>query len=276
MTTTNDTPDYAELLREVVTVPGKMAECYQAFHHYSMGNQLLALWQIAERGLPIGPIASYVTWQARGRQVRKGEKALRLYMPITVKVPKDTTRVDGMEDAQASVSTRFILRPNWFTLAQTDAKPGTTQSEPEPEPADWDYATAIVALGISETCWNLIDGNCQGYALPAQHTIAINPLAQHPTRTRLHEVAHCLLHADSALEPDMGTLSRNEKELEAETTAYLVGAALGLGGAEESRAYVQHWFGSGTPIADKMARRILAATDKILTAGKPRSELRGH
>lgn len=35
--------------------------------------------------MPLGPLATYKAWQEKGRQVRKGEKALILCMPITGK-----------------------------------------------------------------------------------------------------------------------------------------------------------------------------------------------
>jgi hypothetical protein len=57
-------------------------------------------------------------------------------------------------------------------------------------------------------------------------------------------------------------------EVEAEATAYLVGEALGLAGAEDSRGYVQHYLRKGARIEEATARRIYKAADAILHAGR--------
>ena len=46
-------------------------------------------------------------------------------------------------------------------------------------------------------------------------------------------------------------------------------AALQLPGIEESRAYIQHWYGTGQPVPEASARRIFKAADAILRAGRP-------
>jgi antirestriction protein ArdC len=56
------------------------------------------------------------------------------------------------------------------------------------------------------------------------------------------------------------------KEAEAEATAYLCCATLGLPGMEESRGYIQSWL-DGEKFPEKSSRRVFAAADKILKAG---------
>jgi hypothetical protein len=51
-----DIPKWSALLVEAVTKPGLIMKAYSAFHHYSLGNQLLALVQCQMRGLQPGPI----------------------------------------------------------------------------------------------------------------------------------------------------------------------------------------------------------------------------
>src|SRR5437870_4857362 len=86
-------PAFARLLEHAVTDPGLVSAAYHAFHSYSVGNQLLALDQCLTRGIPPGPIATYGGWKSLGRQVRKGEKAIVLCMPITCKRSRE--REDG-------------------------------------------------------------------------------------------------------------------------------------------------------------------------------------
>ena len=103
---TRPTPKaFADLLQSAVREPGILSRAYQQFHSYSLGNQLLAMVQCQERELEPGPMATYPKWQELGRQVRKGEKALTLCMPITIK-RKDEPRDD---DADVAVFTRLAL-----------------------------------------------------------------------------------------------------------------------------------------------------------------------
>ena len=74
-TTQPDTTKWSDLLKEAVTKPGMILEAYTAFYGYSIGNQILALMQCYLRGIQPGPISTYPGWQAKGRQVRRGEKA---------------------------------------------------------------------------------------------------------------------------------------------------------------------------------------------------------
>jgi hypothetical protein len=76
---------FAPLLERALTEPGIISAAYRRFHRFSIGNQILAAIQLIEKGLPLSPIASFGRWKALGRSVRKGEKALSLWMPITVK-----------------------------------------------------------------------------------------------------------------------------------------------------------------------------------------------
>src|SRR5580658_5519750 len=86
------TPQFADLLSRALTEPGVISRAYSAFHGYSVGNQILALVQCAERGIPPGPIATFMGWKDKGRYVRKGERAIVLCMPVTSKRKADTDR----------------------------------------------------------------------------------------------------------------------------------------------------------------------------------------
>jgi len=66
---------WAALLDKAVKKPGFIHEAYTRFHNYSLGNQLLVLYQCFERALPLGPLASYRKWKELGRHVKKGEKS---------------------------------------------------------------------------------------------------------------------------------------------------------------------------------------------------------
>lgn len=150
------------------------SEAYHAFYGYSLGNQIRALWQCRLRGLQPGPIATYKGWEAKSRQVNRGENGIELCMAVTFK-DKRAESV-GLDD-EDKIHTAFVYKPFWFVLAQTDGDPIETTPIP-----DWDRAAALVALGITETPFERLDGNCLGYAKGQQ--IAINPLNPMPYKTK--------------------------------------------------------------------------------------------
>jgi antirestriction protein ArdC len=252
-------PHFAALLAEAVTEPGRIHAAYTAFHGYSIGNQLLALMQCAERRIEPGPIATFPAWKDRGRHVRKGEKAITLCMPITCK----RQPADESAEQDAATFTRFIYRPRWFVLSQTDGNEFTAPTLP-----DWPKDAALAALAITETPFTATDGNAQGYA--RARTIAINPVAALPYKTLFHELAHVLLgHTAEAEQTDTEQTPRSLREVEAEAVAMLCCAALQLPGIEYSRGYIQHWNADGQPIPERSAAKIFKTADQILRAGRP-------
>jgi antirestriction protein ArdC len=248
---------FATLLQNAVNEPGIISTAYRQFHNYSIGNQLLAWAQCMNRGLQPGPLATYQRWRELGRQVRKGEKALTLCMPVTIK--RKVEQPESTDDPE--VFTRFLYRPNWFTLAQTDGQPLAEQ----PIPA-WDKDRALAELEIQEIPFDGLDGNCLGFA--RDRSIAINPVNPLPHKTTFHEFAHVLLgHTADGSQTDSEQTPRNLRECEAEAVALLCCAALDLPGVEFSRGYIQAWWGAGNPIPERSAQRILKVADQILKAG---------
>jgi antirestriction protein ArdC len=271
------TPQFAELLSRALTEPGVVSRAYSAFHGYSVGNQILALVQCAERGIMPGPIATFMGWKDKGRYVRKGEKAIVLCMPVTCKrkpadQPQPANSAEPDTDSESGTFTRFIYRPNWFVLSQTEGQ----DMEPAPLP-EWDRVRAFDALGIVEEPFTMTDGNCQGYA--RQRSIAVSPVAELPHKTRFHELAHVVLghtsEADAGLS-DSDLTPRSLREVEAEAVALVCLEALGLPGAEHCRGYIQHWNDrrGAEPISERSAQRIFKAADQILKAGTTETGVR--
>ena len=250
---------WSDYLKEIVEQEGIISACYSVFHDYSIGNQLLAYSQLKSRGLELSPIASYKKWQSLGRQVKKGEKALALLLPITVK-KKDE---DGNETGE--VFKVFKEKFNWFSLDQTEGEDFVA-----PVIQGWDAELALKNLDIEQVHFDHADGNCQGYA--REREIAVNPVAALPHKTRFHELAHVVLgHTTEGVLSDSEHTPQDIREVEAESVAYILCKTLNLAGDKESRGYVQHWLGS-QEISDKSAQRIFSAADKILKAGKQQVE----
>lgn len=250
---------FADLLAEALREPGTVSSAYSLFHNYSIGNAIAAWSQCLAREITPGPIGTFNRWKELGRHVRKGEKALVLCMPVTCKREREGEDGAKVEDR----FTRFVWRPNWFVLSQTD---GTGEPAPLTAPG-WGADAALAALQIERAPFEHMDGNCQGYA--RKRSVAVSPLAENPVKTMLHELAHVVLgHTEAAECSDAGELTRSEREVEAEGTAYICGSVLGIAGLEKSRGYLQHWLGEGG-ISERSAGRIFKAADAILKAGRP-------
>ena len=246
---------FADLLQTAVTEPGTLSAAYRQFHRYSLGNQLLAWGQCEDRGLQPGPMATFPRWRELGRHVRKGQKALTLCMPVTVK-----RRAERDDDDDQSF-TRFIYKARWFVLAQTEGD----DLPPEPIPT-WDAGQALATLDVEEIPFDHTDGNALGFARARQ--IAVSPLSPLPNKTRFHELAHVLLgHTADQAQQDGATIPHKLEEAEAEAVALLCCAALELPGIAESRGYIQKWWGQGHPIPERSAQRVLKVADQILKAG---------
>lgn len=270
--------DWTQLLHDAVTQPGLISQAYQLFWRYSIGNQILALWQTMRRKIEPGPINTYRGWQKLGRQVRQGEKALTLVMPVQRKRKRHKDPPDGaIVQADASVHscfpakeityTLFLERPYWFVLSQTDGPPIEAVAVP-----NWDESLALSELNIAKVPFRHPDGNCQGYAVARE--VAVSPIAFMPHRTMFHEMAHVVLdHTVNAVDwADFGhELPRSSMEVEAEAVALICCSALGLPGEEFSRGYIQQWLTGNTIPADSV-HRIFTAADRILRGGRPQQQ----
>ncbi|MGB8472576.1 MAG: ArdC-like ssDNA-binding domain-containing protein [Candidatus Acidiferrum sp.] len=251
---------WGELLRDAVEKPGRMLEAYSAFHNYSFGNALLALEQCTRRGLRPGPLNTYRGWTEWKRQVRKGEKAITLCMPMPFKRAAQTDNTKD-EPTEPQTSYAFRFRAYWFVLAQTEGE--EAYSAPIPR---FDLDASLLALNITRTPFDEMNGNIQGFA--NGRAIAINPLAALPQKTTFHEMAHILLgHTTTERLVDSEQTPRHIREVEAESVALICCESLGLDGAEFCRGYIQHWLKSEKEISNHCAARIFVAATSILKAG---------
>jgi N-terminal domain of anti-restriction factor ArdC len=94
----------------------------EMFHAYSASNCMLIALQCRQRRIVPEHIAGFQTWIKLGRAVRKGEQAIRILAPITVKQREADN--DGAEERRVFFKTTFV-----FDVSQTDPIP-----EVEPAP----------------------------------------------------------------------------------------------------------------------------------------------
>src|SRR6266700_1174347 len=146
-----DVPKWSALLVEAVNKPGLIMEAYSAFHNYSIGNQILALVQCQLRGLEPGPINTFPGWQALGRTVKRGERALILCMPVTRKVREEAPESEGENGERRFTS--FMHKARWFAISQTVGDEFTPPRLPE-----WEADRALAALDIEQIAFTDTDG----------------------------------------------------------------------------------------------------------------------
>lgn len=257
-----------KILQEAIKQPGLLHDCYSRFHNYSIGNLMLAAWQLGSRGIEFGQLATFEAWKRQGRFVKKGERAISLWMPISVYV-REVDEETGEEVKTSKKRTFFAMKAQWFALAQTDGKDVAPESTP-----DWNFDQALEGLNVKLVPYDfskVLAANCQGYAY--KRNIAIAPTCEKVLSTQLHELAHVVLgHTEKTeLITDTTHLPRCIKELEAESTAMLCLDVLGRDDMTVfNRGYIQHWMKTGnvTEIPEDSAKRIFAAADKILKAGQ--------
>jgi hypothetical protein len=273
MTTTNTKLElnWENLLTEAVTKPGKILAAYSLFHNFSLANAMLALIQCEMQGIQPGPINTFPGWKALGRHVIKGQKAISLVMPITCKKRDEETQqaadtADWHDSRKSECFTRFVFRPNWFVLSQTEGTDVAAATAP-----NWNAERALSVLGVTRVEFATMNGNAQGYAAPGKQ-IAINPVAALPHKTMFHELAHVVLgHTDEGQLSDDEQTPRSLREVEAESVALLCCASLGLEGEEFARGYIQNWIG-GASIPEKSAQKIFATAAAILKAGQEKPQ----
>lgn len=244
-------PSWPELLRTAVEMPGEAGNTYNRFRNLSFGNQALLMWQ----GV-FEPVHTYKGWLSLGRQVQKGSHAKSIYVPLFRKEEDK----DGKEREHLS---GFRLVPCMFGVSETEG-----DDLPPFEPPMWSKAKALTELKVSETKYESVNGNAQGYSF--ERSFAINPVAVYPFKTMLHELGHIVAGHTSREGQAEYLTHRGVMEFQAEGAAYLILNELGLleaFNAAESRAYIQGWLSSQTP-DEKAVKLVFSTADKILRAGR--------
>ena len=261
MARTEFSVNYNDMLSEILTKEGTVSKCFSLFHNYSVNNQFLAYWQLKSKGLAVSPINCFTGWNKLGRTIKKGEKALWLWMPLGQGYTK--VKDENGEEKLVPSYVKFGFKNRWFALSQTEGK----EIEPEKlELPNFSFNKIYDFYGIKLVPFEKMNGNVQGYADTKARTLAINPLAEDPEMTILHEVAHIALNH---CEVDYGNYI---KELEAEAVAYIVGSVLNVNEEQlsHSRGYIQGWF-KENEVPEKHAKNIMKVAQKILDLGYGKS-----
>jgi len=261
-----DTPDWTELLVEAVHEPGQLAAAYQYFHTYSLANRWLASTQLRAAGLPLMPINTFKGWLNAKRPVQKEQKAtISLIMPVPI---RGKAKEEAGEEKGEVLFTKFMLRRFWFHLEQTA---GEEYEAAAVSRGDWNLAAALDFLEIKEQPFEFASVNDMRLGWAKGKEISVSPLEVHQTYGRLREMARVLLgHTDVEKSKSKSVPQEQElRDVEADTTAYLCAATLGISGLDEARSRLQLNLDASAKlrIPDKVASRAFAAADKLVNAG---------
>ena len=231
------------------------------FHAYSAGNCMLIALQCYERGIVPERVAGFRAWLKLGRCVRRGETALRVLAPVTVKPCDEHDQETG--ERCVFFKTAFV-----FDLSQTEPLPGVepTPLRPPSQPLTGDSHLHLIAplvafagsLGYTVN-FEAIDGVAGGWCDVRARRIVVDATApiNAQVRTLVHECAH-------ALGVDYKSYSRAQAEVIVDTVSFIVAAEAGLAVEGESVPYIAGWGEDGALEAvsefaetiDRLARRI--------------------
>lgn len=220
------------------------------FHQYSPRNILLLLMQNPD----ITHVASYRTWQSLGRQVVKGESALRVLGPVTRRVEVLDAHGKPVLDDQgkSKVAQQIVgVKPvPVFDISQTDGDPLPEPPRPTllagqaPEGL-WEGLAARVKAEGFELRRGDPGGAANGITDFGERVVIVRDDVDdaQAVKTLSHELGHVLMHNPFEQEVTAGlrVVCRGDAEVEAESVAYIIGQAHGLDTSDYTFAYVNGW-----------------------------------
>ena len=250
------------------------------FHSYSFNNTLL----IAMQGGQL--VAGYNKWRDDfHRNVRKGEKAIKILAPAPFKAKKEVQKLDAQgrpvmgKDGKPVTEVKEIQVPAFkivsvFDVSQTEGEPLPSIGVEELTGSVERYGeffkaleqTSPVPIGFED-----IPGGSHGYYHLTEKRIAIQEgMSELQTlKTAIHEIAHSKLHAIDPEAPAIEQADRPDSRtrgVQAESVAYAVCQHYGLDTSDYSFGYVAGW-SSGKDLKELKAslETIRATAHELIT-----------
>lgn len=217
----------------------KYLEVMGRFHKYSSNNCLLIAMQKPEATL----VAGFKSWQTNfKRNVKKGEKSIKILAPIPHKFKKEVQNENGEKEIQEIKYTTFRAI-SVFDVSQTEGEELPTICKKLTGEVE-DFQGLVEKLeNVSPVpvAYEVIEGAASGFYSHATNSITVSSeLSEQQTiKTLIHEIAHSILHnKETGTEKDA---DKRTKEVQAESVAYTVCSWLGLDASDYSFGYVASW-----------------------------------
>ena len=213
------------------------------FHEYSPRNVQLILKQNPQATL----VTSYSKWKNEfERHVNKGEKPLRIMAPVSLKKRDPITKEPILDkDGNEQIFTSFRL-VSVFDISQTSGK-----ELPKPvyelKGTFKDYAVLYKSMkeiseknGVPIRFEDIGTGSGGYYSRQNNEIVIQTGMSENQTlKTIIHEMAHSELHSIEKILDN--PLSRSERELQAESVAFVVSNHYGIDTSEYTFGYLASW-----------------------------------
>lgn len=223
-----------------------------SFHSYSLNNTILIYHQKPDASL----VAGYRKWQSLGRQVRKGEKGIKIIAPAPVKVMTERQKIDSetgepVKDENGNPVTEEASTTIPRFKVSTVFDLGQTEGEEIPQikiPALMgglegfdNFMKAIREISPVPIRFDNIGDDAKGYYHIENREIVLQvAMSEKQTmKTAIHECAHAILHNKE--QQDTEPKDRKTKEIEAESVAFTVCNYFGLDTSDYSFPYIATW-----------------------------------
>lgn len=181
-------------------------------------------------------VEGFRTWETKfGRRVQKGAKAIFILAPMSAK-REDDPKNDDEVDTQIKKKNYTFFRPvTVFDVRYTTPIPGQEHkwreepnwhddNEPNEKAAKLlKYAKQLAEeMGIRTTQGQDLGRGEQGYSAGDHINISSDVKGANEAATFIHEIAHELLHHKKTSVMYIPDVSKNDKELQAESVSYIV------------------------------------------------------
>ena len=247
----------------------KYLKAVSVFHSYSARNVELIFLQRPDAAY----VAGYEAWKKLGRFVRRGEKGILIFAPskATVKREEPLLDEDGnqkldengdpLTEVKNETRIRFLAVPV-FDVSQTDGGPLPALCN-ELQGAVPDFQkifNAVQSISPYRIVFENLPEDKKGRCDYADEKIAIKlgMSDEQIVKTLIHEFAHATLHSGTKK-------SREQKEIEAESIAFIVSDFLGIDTSGYSFDYVSSWsYGMKTEQLQDVLENIQDSANEII------------
>ena len=244
------------------------------FHNYSLNNQLLIAIQRPGATL----CASYTGWKKQERQVKKGEKGIKIICPAPYKKQALQDKKDPqtgkpvlMADGSPRQEIVEVIIPAFkvgytFDVSQTEGKPLpeiTQNLEGNLTDSQKDLRQALLEICPVPVSFQPVQGAANGfYRRDTKEIVVDDSLSEtHSLKTLIHEMSHALLHSTDIPDAPKDSPTR---EVQAESVACVVCSYFGIDTSDYSFGYISGWSSGKDTKELKASLEVIRNTSNVI------------